>query len=240
MSLTNIGAVHDLRIIFRGIDNVSNVADSIQSKVRAIGGSIAALAGTGLLVTNLADQFGLLSKKQAESLDKVLSLAVATGTLINVFARLAPAVLAAASAQNIMNATTAVADALAGPLGWAILAGAIAALAAWGLSQAIQSGGGTTGPQGQTQMTPEERQRTGPAGRGQFGLDARVSTPTLFLAGEAGEERVTITPMGKAGPSSPVIAPQIVIQGVTDPMQVAVQVKAQLEQLIAREMARRG
>jgi hypothetical protein len=45
--------------------------------------------------------------------------------------------LAAASAQNIMNAATAVADALSGPLGWALLAGAAAALIAWGLSQEI-------------------------------------------------------------------------------------------------------
>lgn len=197
------------------------------------------MAGTGLLVTNLAEQFGVLSKKQAESLDKTLALAASVGTLINVFARLAPAVLAAASAQNIMNAATVVADALSGPLGWALLAGAIAALAAWGLSQAIQNPS-ATGAQGTREMSPEERHATGPSGRGQFGLDTRVSTPTLFLAGEAGEERVTITPMGKAAPTAARIAPQIIIQGVTDPMQVAQQVKVQLEQLIAREMARRG
>ena len=221
MSLTAIGAVHDLRIIFRGIDNVSNVADSIQSKVRALGGAIAALGGSGLLVTNLAEQFGSLGKKQAESLDKVLSLVAATGTLINVFARLAPAVLAAASAQNIMNAATAVADALAGPLGWALLAGAIAALAAWGLSQAIP---------GITRGQTSQPQQPAPAPPGVFQAGSTTGSPsggaqTYLSAGPATGSSITIP---------------IIVQGVTDPQQVALTIKGQLENLISKEMARRG
>ncbi len=235
MSLTSIGAIHDLRIIFRGVDHVSNVADSIQSKVRALGGAISVLGGTGLFVTNLADQFGLLSKKQAESLDKVFALLAATGTLINVFARLAPAIMAAASAQNIMNAATAVADALSGPLGWALLAGAIAALAAWGLSQALpaiseQRQGSPPAP-----TTPLERERSLKA---QSGIDTMVNTPTRFLAGEAGAERVTITPAGRMAGGG--FVANITINGSGNPAETARLVKRELEILIDRERNRRG
>src|SRR5712692_36122 len=173
MSVTGLGTIHSLRIIFHGVDRVSNVTDTIQSKVRALGGAISILGGTGILVTNLGEQFGFLSKKQAEALDKAFSLAAAVGSLISIFARFAPAVLAAASAQNIMNAATAVADALSGPLGWALLAGAAAALIAWGLSQEIN------------QPTPDQTSTAGGgsrrpgdvagARRGQFGLDTMVT-----------------------------------------------------------------
>jgi hypothetical protein len=146
-------------------------------------------------------------------LDKAFSLAAAVGSLISIFARFAPALLAAASAQNVMNAATAVADALSGPLGWALLAAAAVALTAWGLSQVINQ------PTGSQNETTASDQRTagraigGGLGRGQFGLDAMVTRPTMFLAGEAGSERVTITPVA---------------------------VKRELEILIAREVARRG
>ena len=39
----------------------------------------------------------------------------------------------------------------------------------------------------------------GPPNRGQFGLTATVNEPTTFLAGEAGEETVTIDPGGDSG-----------------------------------------
>ncbi len=233
MSLGGLGTVHSLKLIFHGIDKVSNVSDTIQSKVRALGGAISALGGTGILVTNLADQFGILSKKQAEALDKTFSLVAAVGGLISVFARLAPAVMAAASAQNIMNAATAVADALSGPLGWALLAAAAVALTAWGLSQMIQQPSQT-----ETDKSVPAEQRIG--GRGQFGLDVMVSKPTLFLAGEAGSERVTILPQGRPGTGAQTIAPTINVFGATDPAAAARAVKQELEALIAREVARRG
>jgi len=176
-----------------------------------------------LLVTNLAEQFGVLDKKQAQALDKTLSLMAATGTLINVFARLAPAVLAAASAQNIMNAATAVADALAGPLGWALLAGAVAALAAWGLSQAIPG------------MTGQSSSQSQPAAVGPPGVFSG-SGPGTSPSGGA-QTSLPFNPVGTHGGG--LIAP-ITIQGITDPQQVATQVKSYLESLVAREMARRG
>ena len=237
MSISGLGTIHSLRIIFHGVDRVSNVTDTITSKVRAMGGAISILGGSGIFITNLGEQFGFLSKKQAEAMDKTFSLIAAVGSLISIFARFAPAVLAAASAQNIMNAATAVADSLSGPLGWALLAGAAAALIAWGLSQEINQPSGTqTLPEG---GPPSERGRGGP-NRGQFGLDATVTGPTMFLAGETGRERVTITPEGKTGTIGRPIAPTINIYGATDPTAAALAVKRELEILIAREMVRRG
>ncbi len=215
------------------------MTDTIQSKVRALGGAISILGGSGILVTNLGEQFGFLSKKQAEALDKTFSLAAAVGSLISIFARFAPAVLAAATAQNIMNAATAVADALSGPLGWALLAGAAAALIAWGLSQEINQPAGTqTGASGQT--AADQAQSRAGSRRGQFGLDTTVTGPTMFLAGETGRERVTITPEGKTGTIGRPIAPTINIYGATDPTAAAQAVKRELEILIAREIVRRG
>jgi len=238
MSLTGLGTVHSLRIIFHGIDRVSNVADSIQSKVRALGGAISVLGGTGILVTNLGESFDFLSKKQGEALDKTFSLIASVGTLISVFSKFAPAILAAASAQNIMNAATAVADALSGPLGWALLAAAAVALTAWGLSQMINQ------PSlGQSTMTAEEAHASGDvsgARHGQFGLDLMVAKPTMFLAGESGSERVTITPPGRSGTGGTQIAPTINIYGSQDPAGTAQAVKRELELLIAREIVRRG
>ena len=213
MSLGAIGAVHDLRIIFRGIDHVSQVTDTIQSKVRALGGAIATLGGTGLFITNLAEQFGYLDKKTAQSLDRTFSFIAAAGTMINVLARLAPAILAAASAQNIMNAATAVADALAGPLGWALLAGAVAALTAWGLSQYIsqnpQGGAGTPLPPSGPSTTP-----------GQGGMDVRTYNMSPISSGSN-------------------VTANITIQGSGNPEQTAVAVKRHLEILIDRERLRR-
>jgi hypothetical protein len=62
----------------------------------------------------------------------------------------------------------------------------------------------------------------------------------MFLAGEAGSERVTITPVGKATAGGNQIAPTINIYGATDPAAAARAVKRELEILIAREVARRG
>jgi hypothetical protein len=62
----------------------------------------------------------------------------------------------------------------------------------------------------------------------------------LFLAGEAGRERVTITPEGKTGTIGRPIAPTINIYGATDPTSAAQAVKRELEILIAREVVRRG
>ena len=246
MSLSPIGAVHDLRIIFHGIDRVSHVADSIQSKVRALGGAIAILGGSGLFVTNLAEQFGILSKKQAESLDKIFSLIAATGTLISVIARLAPAIMAAASAQNIMNAATAVADALSGPLGWALLAGAIAALAAWGLSSYIaQNPQGTSTSGSQTSPTQQMGVTTSNVGPGPIGGTALqgggsfiTSGPTRLLVGEAGPEEVNVIPLGR-GRSGLMLTANITINGTSDPQATARAVKRELEILIDRERNRR-
>jgi hypothetical protein len=62
----------------------------------------------------------------------------------------------------------------------------------------------------------------------------------MFLAGEAGRERVTITPEGKTGTIGRPIAPTINIYGATDPAAAAQAVKRELEILIAREVVRRG
>ena len=137
-----------------------------------------------------------------------------------------------------MNAATAVADALSGPLGWALLAGAAAALIAWGLSQEINQPAGTTAGGGGTPA--EQAQSRAGSHRGQFGLDTTVTGPTMFLAGEAGRERVTITPEGKTGTIGRPIAPTINIYGATDPTAAAQAVKRELEALIAREIVRRG
>lgn len=77
-------------------------------------------------------------------------------------------------------------------------------------------------------------------GRGQFGLDTLVTGPTMFLAGESGSERVTITPSGRTGVGGTQIAPTINIYGATDPAASAQAMKRELELLIAREVARRG
>src|SRR3989304_1263228 len=126
--------VHDLKVIFTGIDRVSHVADSIQSKVKALGGAVTVLGGTGLLVTNLAEQFGLLEKSQADALNKTFGLVTATGSLITIFSRLIPVLQGLTVAQTLANTARAIALALSGPVGWAILAGGGVGLGALGVS----------------------------------------------------------------------------------------------------------
>ncbi len=235
-ALGALGAVHDLRIVFHGIDRVSNVADTIQGKIRALGGAIAILGGSGLLVTNLAEQFGVLNKHQAESLDKTFALVAATGSLISIFARLIPVLQGLSAAQTIANAARAIALALSGPIGWAILGGAAIALAAFGIYELGQAGGGAPTAQA---VTTGGRADIG-RGRGQFGLSTMVSGPTLFLAGEAGRERVTITPEGRSAPEGGGLTANITIHGASDPAAVARAVKRELEILIDRERIRRG
>lgn len=232
MSLAG-SSIHDLKIIFTGIDRVSNVADSIQSKVKALGGAIAVLGGTGLLVTNLARQFGILGEEQTEALNKTFSLVTATGSLITVFSRLIPILQGLAAAQSIANAARAIALALSGPVGWGILAGAAVALAAFGIYLAAQGAPGSA--------PSEERGGRAVTGlhRGQFGLDTMVSGPSLFLAGESGRERVTITPEGREGPGIGLTA-NINIYGATDPEAAARAVKRELENLVERERIRRS
>jgi hypothetical protein len=227
-----LGAVHDLRIVFHGVDRVSHVADTIASKVRGLGGAIAILGGSGLLVTNLAEQFGILNKHQAVTLDKTFALIAATGSLISIFARLIPVLQGLAAVQSIANAARAVALALSGPIGWAILGGAAIALAAFGIYELSQASGGTSPP-------ASMRDRQGPM-RGQFGLDAIVSRPTMFLAGEAGAERVTITPQGRPGGGAGGFVANINIYGSGDPQSIARAVKRELEVLIDRERIRRS
>ncbi len=140
-----------------------------------------------------------------------------------------------------MNAATAVADALSGPLGWALLAAAAVALTAWGLSQVInQPSTDQTGSTGTTGPRAGGRAMGGGLGRGQFGLDTMVTGPTMFLAGESGSERVTIAPQGKTGSGGVAISPTINIYGATDPQAAAQAVKRELEALISREVVRRG
>lgn len=227
--------IHDLKIIFTGIDRVSHVADSIQSKVKALGGAIAALGGTGLLVTNLARQFRILGEEQADALNKTFSLVTATGSLITVFARLIPVLQGLSAAQSIANAARAVALALSGPVGWGILAGAAVALAAFGIYLSIQGQEAVGG-------RPTMFGGAGPAAgvrRGQFGLDTMVSGPTLFLAGESGRERVTIAPETQAG-NLPGLTANINIYGASDPEATARAVKRELENLVERERIRRS
>jgi len=224
--------IHDLKIIFTGIDRVSHVADSIQGKVKALGGAIAALGGAGLLVTNLARQFGVLGEEQAEALNKTFSLITATGGLITVFSRLIPILQGLSVAQSIANAARAVALALSGPIGWGILAGAAVALAAFGIYMATQ--GGEARP-----MEFQGGRAVSGLHRGQFGLDTLVSGPTLFMAGEAGPERVTVTPSGREGLGVGITA-NIHIYGVSDPEAAARAAKRELETLIERERIRRS
>ncbi len=235
MSLGAGGTIHDLRIIFRGIDRVSHVADSIQGKVRALGGAIAVLGGTGALVTNLAEQFGVLDKSQAQALDRTFGLVAATGSLITIFARLIPILQGLAAAQTIANAARAVALALSGPVGWAILGGAAIALAAFGIYMATKRPEAETGP-----AEPAGGGFYSLRGRGQFGLDAMVSGPTLFMAGEAGRERVTITPEGRSAAGGGGFVANIHIYGASDPDAAARAVKRELEILIERERIRRS
>ncbi len=225
--------VHDLKIIFTGIDRVSHVADSIQSKVKALGGAILVLGGTGALVMNLAEQFGLLEKSQADALNKTFGLVTATGSLITIFARLIPVLQGLTVAQTLANTARAIALALSGPVGWAILAGAVVALAAFGIYAASL--------QPPSEAAPPERGGRAVTGlhRGQFGLDTMVAGPTLFLAGETGRERVTITPEGHGGPSGGFTA-NINIYGASDPEAAARAVKRELENLIERERIRRS
>jgi len=218
-ALTSLGAIHDLRIVFHGIDRVSNVSDSIISKVRALGGAISVLGGTGLLVTNLGEQFGFLSKSHAIALDKTFALIAASGSLISVFARLIPVLLDLNVAQTLANTARAIALALSGPVGWAILAGAVAAIAAFG---AYEAG------------------FFNPPKKAQFGTDTMVSSPTLFLAGEAGVERVTITPGSRSAAGGGGITANITIAGGGDPNTIARAVKRELEILIERERTRRS
>ncbi len=228
-----LGAIHDLRIVFHGIDRVSHVTDTIASKIRALGGTIAILGGSGLLVTNLAEQFGVLGKKQAEALDKTFSLVAASGMLISLFARLIPVLQGLAAAQSIANAARAIALALSGPIGWAILGGAAIALAAFGIYEAgLTPGAGTSAGGGNV------RGRDVGIHRGQFGVDTMVSGPTLFLAGETGRERVTISPLGQSASGG--FTANIHIHGGGDPAAIARAVKRELEILIDRERIRRS
>ncbi len=227
--------IHDLKIIFHGIDRVSHVADSIQSKVKALGGAIAVLGGTGALVTNLAEQFGLLDKAQADALGKTFSLITATGSLISIFARLIPVLQGLTIAQTLANTARAIALALSGPVGWGILAGAAITLAAFGIYLATTGGGGGEAAAG----TAERKGGFYSLRGGQFGLDTSVSGPTMFLAGERGRERVTITPEGRGGPGGGFTA-NINIYGASDPEAAARAVKRELEILVDRERIRRS
>lgn len=229
------GTIRSLKVVFTGIDRVSHVAEGITGKVRALGGAIAAIGGTGILITQLGEQFGFLDKAQSDALNKTFGLVTATGSLITVFARLIPILQGLAIAQTLANAARAVALALSGPIGWGILAGAAVALAAFGIYMATQTG---VGP---PQAVGGERQGGALRGlhRGQFGLDAMVAGPTLFLAGEAGRERVTITPedQGAGGGIGPI---SIHIYGSTDPAATARAVKRELELLISKERLTRS
>jgi len=218
-ALTSLGAIHDLKIVFHGIDRVSHVSDSIISKVRALGGAISVLGGSGIIDRKIGEQFGFLSKTQAIALDKTFALIAASGSLISVFARLIPVLLDLNVAQTLANTARAIALALSGPVGWAILAGAVAAIAAFG---AYEAG------------------FFNPPKKAQFGTDTMVSNPTLFLAGEAGAERVTITPAGRLAGGGGGISANISISGAGDPQTIARAVKRELEILIERERTRRS
>jgi hypothetical protein len=167
----------------------------------------------------LGEQFGFLSKTQAIALDKTFALIAASGSLISVFARLIPILLDLNVAQTLANTARAIALALSGPVGWAIIAGAVAAIAAFG---AYEAG------------------FFNPPKKAQFGTDTMVSSPTLFLAGEAGAERVTITPAGRLASGGGGVSANINISGAGDPQAVARAVKRELEILIERERTRRS
>ena len=155
--------------------------------------------------------------------------------------------MAAASATNIMNAATAVADALSGPLGWALLAGAIAALAAWGLSTYISQNPQGTSTIGGTQpnaMTAMgvTTSNVGPGPIGGTSLQAGGSFitrgPMHLLVGEAGPEEVNVTPL-RGDRSGMGFSANFTINGATDPEATARAVKRELEILIDRERNRR-
>lgn len=120
------------------------------------------MGGSALFITNIAEHFGLLSKTQAEGLDKAFGFVAAVGTLINGLARLAPMLRSSAVIRSMINIATNLADLAAGPPGWILLAGAATALAAWGLSDAIRQHENDPGPVGPS-TTP-----------GQGGMDVRV------------------------------------------------------------------
>src|SRR2546425_7475936 len=76
---TGISVAHELRLVFRGVDRVSNVAESIASKIRAMSGAIVVLGATSGVVVNLATSFGILTEAQAKTLDKTAAIAIAIG-----------------------------------------------------------------------------------------------------------------------------------------------------------------
>ena len=108
----------------------------------------------------------------------------------------------------------------------------MAALAAFGIYEASLQAPGAT-----ASSSPERRDIG--RGRGQFGLDTFVSGPTLFLAGEGGRERVTITPEGRESTGGGLTA-NIHIYGSGDPEAAARAVKRELEILVDRERIRRS
>src|SRR2546422_7728869 len=241
---TGISVAHELRLVFHGIDRASNVAESISSKIRALAETIVVLGATSGIVVDLAASFGLLSEAQAKSLDKFAAMAIAIGGMVNAMATLATSERVATAATWLMNEASAVKLALMGPLGWAILAGAAASLAAIGLYLAFG--------QGQQATIPTEQQRPGflvPSNvtgidmgpqqqvQMQHGGDWMTSGPTLFMAGEAGRERGIVLPEGRQGASGGLSA-NIHISGSADPAATARAVKRELELLMAREIGK--
>lgn len=241
---TGISVAHELRLVFHGIDRASNVAESISSKIRALSGTIVVLGATSGVVLDLAASFGILSDAQAKSLDKYAATAIAVGGMVNAMATLATSERVATAATWLMNEASAVKLALMGPLGWAILAGAAATLAAIGLYMAFGQGQQTTTPTEQqqpgflvpsnvtgVQMGPQQSVEM------QHGGDWMTSGPTLFLAGESGRERVVVLPEGRQGGGGGISA-NINISGATDPAATARAVKRELELLMAREIGK--
>ena len=234
-SLTSgLAATHELRLVFHGIDRVSNVADSISSKIRAVSGAIVILGATAGLVTELASSFGILDQAQAKTLDRVFALTVGIGGVVNALAMLATSSRVAAAATWLMDEAMMVQEALAGPVGWAILATAAALLAAMGVALAMPA-----------KDDPKPTGGTNPIFGGhythaQHGVDMMTSGPMVFMAGEAGRERVIVLPEGSQGSPSGggLTIHNMTITGATDPAATAKAVKRELELLMAREMGK--
>jgi hypothetical protein len=241
---TGISVAHELRLVFRGVDRVSGVSETITSKIRAMSGAIVLMGATSGVVLDLAASFGILSESQAKALDKFAAMAIAIGGVVNAMATLATSERVATAATWLMNEASAVKLALMGPPGWAILAGAAATLAAIGLYMAFGQGQQATTPTEQqqpgflvpsnvtgVQMGPQQQVQM------QHGGDFIVSSPTLFRAGEAGRERVIVLPEGRQAMGGGISA-SINIAGATDPAATARAVKRELELLMAREMGK--
>lgn len=107
---------------------------AMQQSLRLLGQEIFVMAQTGRLIAEFGEQFGFLDKKTSDAIAKTMNLISMMGGLassLSTLTRLLQSTTAAewalVFAQKARAIASAIAHALAGPTGWALLAGAAAA-----------------------------------------------------------------------------------------------------------------